>query len=46
MTKQKISLLYRIGHFFTYHPLLKIIALALAVLVWLYVRSEISRLMY
>lgn len=43
MAKEKISLGYRIIHFFTYHPWLKIIALILAIIVWFYVRGEINR---
>jgi len=31
---------------FTYHPWLKIIALILAVIVWLYVKDELSRFTY
>jgi len=42
MAKDKISLGYRIGHWFIYHPWLKLIALALAILVWLYVKTEIG----
>jgi hypothetical protein len=43
MPKEKIGIGYRIVHFFTYHPWLKIIALILAVIVWFYVRGEINR---
>ncbi len=41
--KEKIYLGQIIKHWFTYHPWLKIIALILAVLVWLYVRGEIYK---
>lgn len=43
MSKEKISLGFRIIHFFTYHPWLKLISLILAIMVWFYVRGEISR---
>ncbi|MBI4707151.1 MAG: hypothetical protein HY761_04410 [Candidatus Omnitrophica bacterium] len=43
MSKEKASIVYRIKHCFTYHPALKIVSLILAVVVWFYVRGEISR---
>ncbi len=43
MPKETPGLFYRITHLFTYHPWLKLIALGLAVMVWLYVNAEISR---
>ncbi len=46
MPKEKVTIGYRITHFFIYHPLLKIIALILAVIVWFYVRGEINRFNY
>lgn len=46
MSKEKVSFGYRIIHLFTYHPWLKIIALALAIIVWFYVQGEISRFNY
>ena len=46
MPKQKISIIYRIKHWFTYHPWLKLIALVLAIMAWLYVRDEIGRFNY
>ncbi|HLD82531.1 MAG TPA: hypothetical protein VI976_01095 [Candidatus Omnitrophota bacterium] len=42
MSKQRVSLFYRVIHWFTYHPWLKIIALILACLTWLYVKDEIG----
>lgn len=46
MPKEKVSLNYRIIHWFTYHPWLKLIALMLAIIVWFYVRDEINRFNY
>ncbi len=43
MLKKKVSLGYRINHWFTYHPWLKLVALILAILVWFYVKEEINR---
>ena len=43
MSEGKVSFSYRIAHFFTYHPWLKIIALVLAIVVWFYVKEEINR---
>jgi hypothetical protein len=42
MTKKKISPQRVITHWFTHHPWLKIIALILAVLAWVYVHEEIG----
>jgi len=46
MTKQKISIAYRLSHLFTYHPWLKLIALALAAMVWFYVNGEMRHYGY
>ncbi|MDD4980587.1 MAG: hypothetical protein PHC54_04875 [Candidatus Omnitrophica bacterium] len=46
MPKEKISLGYRITHWFTCHPWLKLIALILAVMAWFYVRGEIKQFNY
>lgn len=43
MAKVRVSLEYRIGHWFTYHPWLKLISLVLAVMLWFYVSGEMSR---
>jgi len=43
MPEKKVNFSYRIAHFFTYHPWLKIIALVLAIVVWFYVKEEINR---
>jgi len=43
MSKEKVSISYRIKHCFTYHPILKIVSLILAVIVWFYVKGEIAR---
>jgi len=42
MAKEKISIGYRIRHWFTYHPWLKLIALVLAILAWHYVKGEMK----
>ncbi|MFH1355472.1 MAG: hypothetical protein ABIH19_04930 [Candidatus Omnitrophota bacterium] len=39
MSKQKISFNYRIKHWFTHHPWLKLISLVIAVIVWFYVKE-------
>lgn len=41
MTKGKVAFKKRITEFFMFHIWLKFIALALAILVWFYVRGEI-----
>jgi hypothetical protein len=46
MSKEKIGIGYRIGHWFTYHPWLKLIAFILAVMVWFYVLGEIKHFDY
>jgi predicted ABC-type sugar transport system permease subunit len=46
MPKEKTTIGYRIVHWFTYHPWLKIIALVLAVMVWFYVQGEIGSFNY
>lgn len=46
MPKGKHSLTYRILHFISDHPWLKLISLILAVGVWFYVRGEIGRFNY
>ncbi|MDD5097958.1 MAG: hypothetical protein PHU59_05695 [Candidatus Omnitrophica bacterium] len=38
--KKKINVFYRLTHLVTYHPWIKIISLALAIIVWFYVRGE------
>ena len=43
MAKEKLNFKKRIASLFLFHFWLKLIALALAILVWLYVRGEISR---
>lgn len=46
MPKEKVSIIYRVAHFFRYHPWLKLIAFVVSVIVWLYVRGEIRRFSY
>jgi len=46
MAKEKISIKFRIKHWFVHHPWLKLIAFMLAVIVWFYVKGEISRFSY
>jgi hypothetical protein len=46
MPKENIGMGYRIKHFFIYHPWLKLVALALAIISWLYVKSQIVGLNY
>jgi len=43
MTKEKDSLANKICRWVISHPWLKLIALILAILVWLYVQGEINR---
>ena len=43
MYKDNIGLGFRIKHFFTHHPVLKLIALGLAIIVWFYARDAINR---
>jgi len=40
MKINKTGVVKRVIHLFTYHPWLKLIALALAVIIWFYVRGE------
>ena len=46
MPEEKISIVYRITHWFVHHPWLKLIALVLAVMVWFYVQGEIKQFNY
>ncbi|MDD5431771.1 MAG: hypothetical protein PHO70_02140 [Candidatus Omnitrophica bacterium] len=46
MPKEKVTIVYRIKHWFVYHPWLKIVALILAVILWIFVRDEIGRFNY
>lgn len=46
MPKEKIDIIAKVKHWVTSHPWLKLIALILAVVVWFYVRGEISRFNY
>ena len=43
MGAQKIGIVFRLRHFFTYHPWLKLISLLLAIVLWLYVKGESIR---
>ena len=43
MDKDKINIGYRVRHWFTHHPWLKLIALGLAIMLWFYVKDEINR---
>ena len=42
-SRKKPTLNLSIYHWVTHHPVLKLIALALAVLFWMYVRVEITK---
>lgn len=46
MPKEKTGIVYRIVHWFSHHPWIKLIALILAVMVWFYVRGEIEQFNY
>lgn len=46
MPKAKVTIDKIVIHWFTNHPWLKLIALFLAVIVWFYVREEISKFNY
>jgi branched-subunit amino acid transport protein len=46
MPVHKVDLTKRIIHWFTYHPWLKLTALILAILVWLYVGGELQKFNY
>lgn len=41
---KKVTFSYRVMHCFTYHPWLKLIALALAIIAFLYIRDEMMLL--
>lgn len=41
--KPKIKLSYRIKHWFTYHPWLKLVTFILAIMAWFYISGEINR---
>jgi hypothetical protein len=43
MEKNNVTFGFRVRHWFTHHPWLKMIALGLAVLLWFYVRGAIKR---
>jgi len=40
MNKNKINVFLRLAHLVTVHPWLKLIALALAIALWFYVKGE------
>ncbi|MDO8662605.1 MAG: hypothetical protein Q7K98_05225 [Candidatus Omnitrophota bacterium] len=42
MRKKAFNFIDRILHLFTYHPWLKLISLVLAIIVWLYIKEEMS----
>lgn len=46
MHKKKVSIVFRIAHWFSSHPFLKLIALIMAIMIWYYAKGEISRLNY
>ncbi len=46
MPKGKVTIIYRITHWFSYHPWLKVISLILAIIAWFYVKGEISIFKY
>lgn len=46
MPRNKAKIKSQFIHWFTSHPWLKLIALLLAVVVWLYVKTEIGRFNY
>ncbi len=46
MPKEKITVIHRMAHWFTYHPWLKLISLMLAILAWFYVKGEIKHFDY
>jgi predicted ABC-type sugar transport system permease subunit len=43
MENNKVTLGFRVRHWFTHHPWLKLIALGLAVIMWFYIRGLIRR---
>jgi len=42
MAQGRINLEFRVKHWFTHHPWLKLIALVLSVMLWFYVSAQIS----
>ncbi len=46
MVDKTVHFGFRIKHWFTYHPWLKLISLLLAVILWFYVKGELLRLLY
>lgn len=46
MAENKTDIKKTIIHCFTYHPWLKLIALILAILVWLYIGGELEKFNY
>lgn len=46
MAKERVTFKQCLIHWFTYHPWLKLIALILAIMAWLYVQGEISNFNY
>ncbi len=40
MNKKRPNIFHRLTHLVTYHPWVKIISLALAIIVWFYVKGE------
>lgn len=46
MPKQRKNIFSRLLGYFVSHPWLKLIALVLAIIVWLYVRTEIGLVNY
>ena len=43
MVKVRVSLDYRVRHWFTHHPWLKLISLFLAIMLWFYISGEINK---
>jgi hypothetical protein len=44
MRKEKVGFFYRSLHIFTHHPWLKVASLLLAIVTWLFVKGEITRM--
>ena len=40
MVKEKTTILDRVKHMFSHHPWLKLISLALAIILWMYIKYE------
>ncbi|OQB15027.1 MAG: hypothetical protein BWY16_00142 [Candidatus Omnitrophica bacterium ADurb.Bin205] len=40
MSKEKTTILDRVKHMFLHHPWLKLISLALAIILWMYIKYE------